>query len=255
MIIGEMILSALSRPVNNGDYGEARHDWTMQTALRTLESEFPDLSEMIRDANVVDFGCGTGWQTIALARAGARRVIGVDTNTNTLRHAAQNAREENATNVTFVANVAEIESGSCDVVITQDAMEHFADPEAELAAMARTLRAGGRILLTFGPPWLAPSGSHMHFFTRVPWVNVVFSEKTVLAVRARYRDDAAKRYEDVESGLNRMTVRKFEGIIARSGLEIERLRYRCVRKLDFLQNLPGLREFFINNVSCVLVKV
>lgn len=39
------------------------------------------------------------------------------------------------------------------------------------------------LLITFGCPWLSPYGSHMHFFTKMPWINVFFSETTVMRVR------------------------------------------------------------------------
>jgi ubiquinone/menaquinone biosynthesis C-methylase UbiE len=131
-------------------------------------------------------------------------------------------------------------------------MEHYPEPAATLEEMRRLLKPGGRLLITFGPPWFAPYGSHMHFFCKVPWLNLLFTERTVMAVRARFRQDGAKRYEDCESGLNKMSVAKFERIIAEAGLKVEDRRYDCIKGLNFLGRLPLLRELFINHVTATL---
>jgi len=93
----------------------------------------------------------------------------------------------------------------------------------------------------------------MQFFTKVPWVNLFFSERTVMSVRSRFRNDGAQHYEQVESGLGKMTVGKFERVLAESGLKADYVRYDCVKRLDVLKVLPRVRELFINNVSCELV--
>ncbi len=92
----------------------------------------------------------------------------------------------------------------------------------------------------------------MAWFCRVPWMHALFTERTVMSVRSLYRSDGARRYVDVETGLNKMTVGRFEGILARSNLQVQSRAYRCVKGLDVLGRLPGLREFFINQASCVL---
>jgi SAM-dependent methyltransferase len=130
-------------------------------------------------------------------------------------------------------------------------MEHFPDPADALRQMERLLKPTGRILITFGEPWLSPWGSHMQFFCKVPWLNLWFSERTIMTVRSLYRQDGATRYEDVESGLNKMTLQKFERIVRDSGLVMEHRRYRCLKGLDFLARTP-LRELFVNQINCVL---
>ncbi|HET9986316.1 MAG TPA: class I SAM-dependent methyltransferase [Longimicrobiales bacterium] len=255
MRVGERILAALSRSPAEGDLEEAADGWTVENALDGLRRYFPDLAGLVRGRRVLDFGCGAGWQAVALAREGAASVVGLDTNEAALAGARELAAGLGLgeDRVRFVARLPAEWLGGFDVVVSQNAMEHFAEPEAVLRAMCGALRPGGRIVMTFGPPWYAPTGSHMHFFTRVPWVNLVFSERTVLAVRSRYRSDGATRYEEVESGLNRMSVGRFERITRGLGLGVERRYYRCVRGLDFLGRIPLARELFINNVSCVLV--
>lgn len=255
MSLGETILLALSRDPESFDYTDAVDRTTVATALDGLRGAFPDLNLLIANAAVVDFGCGAGWQSIALAHSGAARVVGVDNNPRTLAAAQTLAAGEQVDDrVSFVPALNEESHGAFDVVISQNAFEHFEDPVGILRTMTAALRPGGRILIMFGPPWYAPTGSHMHFFTRMPWVNLLFPESTVMHVRSRYRADGATRYEEVESGLNRMTVVRFERIVRSCGLMTERREYSCVKKIRILQYLPLLRELFINNVACVLRK-
>ena len=139
-----------------------------------------------------------------------------------------------------------------DIVISQNAFEHFKDPLNALIQMRNLVNKSGKLLITFGPPWYAPYGSHMHFFCKFPWINVFFSERTVMKVRGKYRSDGASRYEDVESGLNKMTIAYFEKILKLSNLKTEFKNYKCVKGLNFFSKIPFFREFFINRASVVL---
>jgi len=144
--------------------------------------------------------------------------------------------------------------GKFDLVISQNAMEHYRDPAGSLCLMRQAVRPGGRILITFGPPWLAPYGSHMHFFTAVPWVNVLFRERTVMAVRRHFRNDGATRYDEVRKGLNKMTLRKFKELVITSGLRPVYWKLECAKGLNSVAKIPLLREFFVNRVTCLLVE-
>ena len=113
-------------------------------------------------------------------------------------------------------------------------MEHFPDPAAVLHQMKRLIHDNGKILITFGPPWYAPYCAHMHFFCKVPWINIWFSERTIMRVRSLYRDDGAERFVDVEKGLNKMSLKKFENVISENGLNIESINYKAVKGQDWL---------------------
>ena len=251
--LGERILLALSReenpePVYGGGYEGDR-------ALYMLQREFPDLKERIAGRKVLDFGSGVGDQSVALAQLGAGSVVGLDTNAALLPQARGLAERNGvADRVVFAERLDPSMLGTFDVVISQNAMEHFDDPAGVLAEIKRALKPGGELLLTFGPPWYAPSGSHMGYFAPIPWMNLLFSERTIMRVRARYRDDAATRYEEVEGGLNQMTVAKFERLVAESGLVVKYRKYGSVRGIDVLGKLPVLRELFVNLITVVLAK-
>ena len=137
-------------------------------------------------------------------------------------------------------------------MISQNSFEHFNDPVEILNEMKSLINDTGKIIITFGPPWYAPYGSHMHFFCKIPWVHVLFSEKAVMTVRKHFRDDHMMTY--VDAGMNKMTISKFEHLIESIDLKIVFKRYKCIKGLDLLSKIPYLREFFINHVSVLLEK-
>ncbi len=222
-------------------------------ALDLLRRVFDDFDREIAGRRVLDFGCGAGLQACAMARLGGEFVLGLDTNPRTLARAVELASSLRlGQRVRFAGAIGDGDAGRFDIVISQNSMEHFPNPAGVLDEMKRALAPGGKLFVTFGPPWLAPYGSHMRFMTSVPWVNVLFPETAVMKVRSRYIADGARRYQDVEGGLNKMTVGRFEELASESGLQVAYRRYDCVKGLSFLGRIPLARELFINHVSCVL---
>jgi SAM-dependent methyltransferase len=254
MNVSERILFYLSRSPKGNDYQCS--EIYVDNALNKLTRVFPNFSNLVSGKRVVDFGCGAGYQSIGLVREHKCSVVGIDSNPRTLKRAIENAHNNNVDshNLYFVERISPDMLKSFDVVISHNSFEHYTCPSKVLDEMASLLISSGIVLLTFGPPWYAPYGSHMHFFCKIPWVNVVFPEKTVMKVRNHFRCDGAKRYEDVESGLNRMTIKKFESIISSCNMKVKWKKYECVKGINWLSGLPLIRELFINNVSAILVK-
>jgi len=136
-----------------------------------------------------------------------------------------------------------------DLIVSQNSFEHFLHAESVLTHMHTALAPGGKIFITFGPPWFAPWGAHMAFFCRLPWVQVLFLEQTVMEVRQLFKPDGGRSYQEV--GLAQMSVDKFERTIQASGLRCIARRYECIRGMHWLQFTP-FRELFINRISCLL---
>ncbi len=255
-MLSEKLLLALSKPTDQPTEPAHKVITSLDGALELLNRVYPHLADLVTDKRVLDFGCGSGLQSIALAKTHRCHVTGLDTNRDTLDLARRNAQTHgiDTSRVTFTDEVPLDQRGQFDVVIAKDSFEHFDDPEGALRHMTDLVAHDGIVLITFGPPWLAPYGSHMHFFCAVPWLNVLFSERTIMRVRAHYRDDGAMRYADVESGLNKMTIARFEAIVAACSLNARERKYDCIRSMDWLGRIPALREFFINHVTVVLQK-
>lgn len=249
--MGERILLFFSQDPVRYDPRNDRHDSGAENRLEQLVKAFPDFMEQICGKEILDFGCGSGYQSFAMADAGARRVTGIDIDLSSIQWPEQGY---DRSKVVFKCGVTEEDKGRYDIVISQNSMEHFSDPEEILKIMLAALKPEGKLLITFGPPWYAPYGSHMKFFTGLPWVNILFREETVMNVRKHFRRDGATRYVDVDSGLNKMTVGKFERLLQNTSLRVDYRSYECVKGLDFLGSIPYVRELVVNQISVIVTR-
>lgn len=254
--IGEICLLYMSKDMSQAREGRKSGGATgnEREPLSILAREFGGFGNMVAGKKVVDFGSGEGYQSVALVAQYGCEVVGVEPNGTRRRKAEFKAATAGISRdrLRFVGMVADDMIGKFDIAISQNSFEHFAKPGATLNILQSLLHPQGKLLITFGPPWLAPYGSHMYFFCPLPWVNILFSESTVLNVRKAFRDDGADRYEDVEQGLNRMTLAKFERLVAATGMHTELRRYTGIRGINFLSRIPTLRELFVNHVSVIL---
>ena len=205
-----------------------------------------DLVERIRGKDVLDFGCGVGAEAVEMARV-ARSVFGLDIVPASLETARQRAE---------VAGVADTctfgttpPTKRVDVIISLDSFEHFDDPSAIFRQMYSLLRPGGHVIVSFGPPWFHPLGGHL--FSVFPWAHLIFTEPALIAWRSDIRSDGAKRFREVEGGLNQMTIRRFEMLVDDSPFDLVHLEVVPIRRLRPVANRLT-REFTTSTVRCVL---
>jgi SAM-dependent methyltransferase len=250
MFLGELLLRALSRDPESEDYPGGTALTNLDNALDFILKTVPGFVSIVQGKDVLDFGCGAGFQAAALARCYAKSVVGIDLPRPFILSEWAKRAELGLANLTLTTELPA--SRQFDVVYSCSAFEHFDDPAQILDLMRQRTRPGGVVVITFAEPWWSPRGAHMDNFTRLPWVNVFFSEKTVLKVRASYRSDGATRYEDVEGGLNRMTLARFEKILHGSGLTVRNIWFHPVKGLPLVSRIPLVREFFTAAASCVL---
>ena len=260
MPLAERLLLALCGSPHAADYLSSDDTITVENALLPLYREFgkDEFLTRIRDRHVLDYGCGFGWHSVAYLRNGASEVSCVDIGEANVAHTRALAERYGVSDRlhTYLGDIDEISlpAGTFDLAITVNTFEHFLDPGGILRVCRPALRTGGKMLITFGPPWLHPFGSHMNHFTRVPWVHLLFSERTVMKVRENFRDDGASRYSEVEGGLNQMTVRNFLRLAREIEFDVEYLQLRGLKQMHILTRLPGIREFLTNRINCILVK-
>lgn len=243
------LFHALCRPQHAGDYAGGTSTATIDNALDFLIKTVPDFLELTDGASVLDFGCGFGLQAAALARRG-RHVTGLDLPRAIFEDRWRALMAEHPA----LCLTTELPRQTFDVVYSCSSFEHFSDPASILQAMTEHVRPGGKVIVSFAEPWYSPRGHHLDAITRMPWVNLVFPERDVMAVRALYRDDGARRYEEVEGGLNRMTVARFERLIRGSGMRVQSLRLFPVKGLPLVTRVPVLRELLTSACSAVLEK-
>ena len=156
---------------------------------------------MIAGRDVLDFGCGLGYQSVAIGLKGATRVVGVDISQPGLENGRKTAAEVGvADRVKFADRISSDMRKQFDVVISLNSMEHFSDPGVHFRSWRTPFDRAGLCSITFSPPWYAPYGGHIYFFTRVPWAHFLFSERTVMAVRSRFRADGRRDTQRSRAG-------------------------------------------------------
>jgi SAM-dependent methyltransferase len=242
--VGYKLLRRLGRNAVNGGVCDGR-PYRDRSKLEVLFGS--GVWDLFANKTVADFGCGIGSEVIDIARHGARRAIGIDIRNDVLEVARKAAREAGVEErCEFVTHLDE----PADVVISIDSFEHFEDPPAILKAMRRVLRDDGTVLVSFGPPWYHPYGGHL--FSVFPWAHLIFTERALIRWRSDFKTDGARRFGEVAGGLNQMTVRQFEAMLAASDFDVQDFEAVPIRRLRGMVN-PLAREFLTSVVRCTLV--
>ena len=245
LIGGTLAVRLLDRASKNGTVGypDVATAYLGKSKLEVLLGS--DVWEEVRNCDVIDFGCGDGAEAVELALRGARRVVGIDVRRNALQAARARARDADVDDkCVFVTEWHE----PVDYIVSLDAFEHFADPGAILRTMHRLLKPTGAVLTSFGPIWRHPLGGHM--YSVFPYAHLLIAENALVRWRSQYKTDGATSIES--SGLNRMTIGRFERYVAGSPLRIEHLQAVPIRRLRSIAN-RFTREFTTATVRCRLV--
>ena len=246
IIGGTAALTVLKRLCPDGETGYLTGEaYANKSKLRVLFGE-SFLTE-IRDRTVIDFGCGHGDESVEMALAGARRVIGVDISDRYLQIARSRAE---AAGVSDRCVFMQAPDEQADVVVSLDSFEHFSDPGAILRVMNDYLKPDGRVFATFGPTWYHPLGGHL--FSVFPWAHLLFTERSLLRWRKSFHpEQTATSFE--ECGLNRITISRFERVVAESPFTFASFEARPIRGIRWLSNRL-VREFGTATVRCTLTK-
>jgi SAM-dependent methyltransferase len=136
------------------------HGYAPREAAR-LTDQARTLAELLHNdeayppgALVLEAGCGTGAQTVLLARNNpAARFVAVDRSPDSLRQAQLAVAEAGLDHVRFEqADLLDLPhpDAAFDAVFVCFVLEHLADPPAALAELTRVLRPGGRITVIEG---------------------------------------------------------------------------------------------------------
>ena len=138
---------------------------TPETYLRGLQSmsaqgQFRAVKEQVfawldlrSDERVLDVGCGSGADALAMARTvgPGGRVVGIDSAEAMIAHATdQRAGEARHLPVSYELGDAQamtFPGASVDAAHAERVFQHLTDPQAALAEMIRVTRPGGRVLV------------------------------------------------------------------------------------------------------------
>jgi ArsR family transcriptional regulator len=116
---------------------------------RTWSEIGPLLAQLVPRVVVADLGAGEGWLSQLLARR-AEKVIAVDNSPKMVAFGRAEAKKKGIANLDYrLGDLADppIPARSVDLVILSQALHHAANPQQAVAAAARLLRKGGRLVI------------------------------------------------------------------------------------------------------------
>ena len=245
--LGLFVLNRFS-PREASDIVNRKHSPDTETEFPFRLQRFFDTRffDEIRGKTIVDFGCGSGRDIVEILLRGAAEGIGLDIRPELFDDARKLAvRWGVADRSQFLTTTAM----AADIVVSVDAFEHFDDPEEILRLMADCLKPGGVAWISFGPTWYHPYGGHL--FSVFPWSHLIFTERTQLEWRKKFRNDGATQFREVSGGLNQMTIRRFKKILRKSPFDVEAFETPPIRGIRLFNN-PLTREFLSTCICCRL---
>lgn len=202
--------------------------------------------DLIKNKVIIDFGCGTGNQSVEMAQNGALKVIGIDIQEPFLEHGKRKAKQLGLSErCVFKKTTDEL----ADIIVSKDAFEHFSAPEVILDLMSTLLKPGGYVLAAFGPTWLHPYGGHL--FSVFPWSHLIFTESSQIKWRSDFKTDGATKFSEVAGGLNKITISRFESIVDSSPFSIEWMETIPIKGIALLKK-KFFREVGTSIVRCKL---
>ena len=116
---------------------------------RTWTEIGPLLAHLVPNVVVADLGAGEGWLSQLLARR-AEKVIAVDNSPKMVAFGRAESKKKGIANLEYrLGDLAAppIPPHSVDIVILSQALHHTANPQQAVAAAAKLLRKGGRLIV------------------------------------------------------------------------------------------------------------
>jgi 2-polyprenyl-3-methyl-5-hydroxy-6-metoxy-1,4-benzoquinol methylase len=116
---------------------------------------------------VLDAGCGVGYGSAMLARAGATKVVGLDLSAKAVA-AASAAATANASFVAGDVHALPFEAGRFELVVCFEVIEHVEAQDDVIAELARVLAPGGVLAISSPNRDVYPAGNPHHLHEYVP---------------------------------------------------------------------------------------
>ncbi len=216
---------------------------------------------LLKDATVLDVGCGHGSLCINAALSGARKVVGLDIDSHRIDFANENLRQ-NYPQLTSIVEFKNIdlryyENSGFDIIVSKDSFEHLLDLDIVMDEMIKRLNKGGRIYIGFAPLYNSLTGDHRKAEIPIPWAHLIVSEKAIIKRLNRRREQKISSMHDL--GLNKMSLADYRTLFNKSGLRIIYLQTNVSKNIgmkvfSLLSRIKFLEEYFTHNLYCILEK-
>jgi SAM-dependent methyltransferase len=261
------VLRLLFLTSHYADYLQSTNEEVFQRELTNSVKFFCRFQNKVnfRGKTVLDIGCGIGAICYYMALNGAKKVVGIDINKNSIDFAKSKLKEYPLANeVLTFALPKDARPDKYDMVLSKDSFEHYDDPENFIVTMQQYLKPSGKLIIGFSPLWKSPFGGHIKRLTRVPlpWVHLVFPERILMAeLRRSLQDESLESFRQIAGGLNKMTLDRFLKLVESQRLEFEYIKTNVGSTLKdrfalsvfkIICLIPGLEEYFTVNLYSIL---
>ncbi len=103
---------------------------------------------LVKEMTVLDAGCGAGYGSYHLLRAGAKRVMGIDISSEAVDYCRTNYLDSGITFEKQDVFATKFPSRSFDAIVSFEVFEHLNDPEKYLTEMRRILKPDGLYIVS-----------------------------------------------------------------------------------------------------------
>lgn len=231
-------------------------------AQHTLIPWLENLGVLPEHAAVCEIGCAEGGVLAAFADRGASYALGTDIQEPLLRIVSTPVWNELGYAITFTQHdviydeIPHEWQHRFDVVLLRDVIEHLDDAGIALANIARIMKPGGIVLVTF-PPYTSPFGGHQQLLGTksgaLPFVHLL--PWSIFGAMVR-KGDPVNQEEVERLHTIRCSAQKVKQAATRAGLAVLDQRYFGLRpvfrwkyerpipsfELGALASLPGMKS-------------
>ncbi len=204
-------------------------------AEHTLIPWMESLGVLPDHAAVCEIGCAEGGVLAAYVDRGATKALGTDIQEPLLRMISQPIWSGLGYVITFTQHdviyddIPDEWKGAFDVVLLRDVIEHLDDAGVALKNIARLLKPGGVVVVTF-PPYTSPFGGHQQLLGTklgsIPFVHLLPWKLFRSIIRG---GDPANQEELERLHRIRCSASKVADASKRAGLDIVSQRYFALR--------------------------
>jgi len=210
---------------------------------------------------ILDIGCGYGTLCAYMGKKKPQKVIGIDIDEYAVNRSNQYLKTYFPDLIDIVefkkTSLDMLEEYDFDIIVSKEVFEHIIGLDMLMPEIVKRLKVSGKLYLGFGPLYNSYKG--LHGCSKIPWMHIIRSEKSLIRSinKKRDKDNQIKSIHDI--GYNQYSLKQYEDLLLNCGLKINFIAYNAnnhiISKI-FTQfaKINILREYFIHNIYCVMEK-
>ena len=224
------------------------------------------------DKKILEIGCGHGGISVFHAANGAKEVIGIDVNDDSLASANKFANTfskkqfNGKLNVSFIkadATALPFKENTFDIILAENVFEHFVEYEKVMQECYRVLSKDGRLIVPIFSSIHSKYAYHVKTIMKLPWIQWFFSDKTIINVLKRKAIKEPIIYElypglkenptkiaDIRKhkDLNNITHKLFKNTALKIGFKIEKFETVSPRDIRLIRTIVNRIPFLRNSI-------